>query len=116
MTGREYPETIRAFFDAMNAQDADAAAALVSDDVTVEIGPHRLSGRSAVRELALQTDDQLAFETALVELETETETGIDVRARRTQRWRSTGEIAAEEELRASFTFDDGGAISRIVLA
>jgi hypothetical protein len=54
---------VRAFFAAMNAQDADAAAAI-----------------------------------------------------RTQRWRNTGEVAAEDNLRASFTFDTDGTISKVVLA
>jgi len=116
MADREHADTVRTFFDAMNAQDADAAAVLVSDDVAVEIGPHRLAGRSAVRELALQTDDQLEFETTVLTIDAGAETEVTARASRTQRWRSSGEVAAEEELHARFTFDGDGAISGIVLA
>jgi hypothetical protein len=116
MAGREQSDVVRAFFTAMNAQDADAAAALVSDDVAIEIGPLRLLGRSAVRELAVQSDDRLAFETVPIDVQATSDTVIDARALRTQRWRSTGEVAAEEELHARFTFDDDGAISAVVLA
>ena len=115
MSTREQAEAVRAFFAAMNAQDADAAAALVSDDVSIALGSHRVAGRSAVRELALQTDDQLTFETVPLELHAESDTVIAVRAQRTQRWRATGEIAAEETLHARFIFDGDGAISGIAL-
>jgi ketosteroid isomerase-like protein len=116
MAGRKHSDVVRAFFAAMNAQDADAAAALVTDDVAIDLGPHRLAGRSAVRDLALQADDQLAFETVPIDLDATSDTVIAARAVRTQRWRSTGEVAAEEELHAHFTFDGDGTISRIVLA
>lgn len=112
---REHAGTVRAFFDAMNAQDADAAAALVSEDVAVQLGPHRFAGRSAVRELAVQTDDQLAFETVVLALDAGSDADIRARALRTQRWRSTGEVADESELHARFTFDGSGSITRIVL-
>lgn len=58
---------------------------------------------------------QLTFETVPLELHAESDTVIAVRALRTQRWRVTGEIAAEETLHARFTFDGDGAISSIVL-
>jgi len=115
MGSRAQPDVVRAFFSAMNDADADAAADLVSEGVQIEIGPHRLAGRSAVRELALQADDQLAFETVPLELEAEGDTVVVVRARRTQRWRSSGEVAAEEELLARFTFDADGTIAKVAL-
>lgn len=107
---------VRAFFAAMNVQDADAAAALASEDVTIVLGPHELVGREALRELAVQTDDSLSFETVPLEIEIESATVAGVRARRVQRWRETGAIAAEEELRARFTFDADEMITRVELA
>ena len=112
----EHSDVVRAFFAAMNAQDADAAAALVGADVAIEIGPHGLSGRDAVRELALQTDEQLAFETVPQDISLASDDVVEVEAIRTQRWRNTGEVAAEDNLRASFTFDTDGTISKVVLA
>jgi hypothetical protein len=116
MATPEHSDVVRAFFAAMNAQDAGAAAALVGDDVTIEIGPHRLSGRDAVRELALQSDDQLAFETVPLDISLASDHVVEVAAIRTQRWRNTGDVAAKDNLRASFTFDSDGTISKVVLA
>ena len=107
---------IRAFFAAMNVQDADAAAALASEDVTIVLGPHELFGRDALRELAVQTDDSLSFETVPLEIEIESATVAGVRALRVQRWRETDAIAAEEELSVRFTFNADETIARVELA
>jgi hypothetical protein len=53
---------VRSFFAAMNAQDAEAATALARADVTIALGPNELAGHDALRAMALQTDDQLAYE------------------------------------------------------
>jgi limonene-1,2-epoxide hydrolase len=106
---------VRAFFAAMNAQDADAAVALTREDVTIVLGPHELVGHEALRALALQRDPAVAFETVPLEIHAPSATVAEVRARRIQRWRETGAVAAEEELRASVTFDPGGAIVRVEL-
>jgi hypothetical protein len=111
---------VHAFFAAMNAQDADAAVALACEDVTIVLGSHELVGQQALRELALQTDPAVAFETVPVEITTEitteSATVVDVSARRVQRWRETGAVAAEERLRVRMTFDSGGAIARVELS
>jgi hypothetical protein len=111
------PETAVAnFFGAMNAHDPDAAGALVADGVQVAFGPsHVFTGRDAVRELALQEHPELVFETVPVGFETDGQ-AVTVNARRTQRWRADGEIAAEEELEARFLFDAAGLISRVELS
>ncbi len=116
MTDPAFQAVISAFFVAMNAQDADAAAALTREDVTIALGPHELRGRDALRELALQTDDQLSFELVPHRFEVESAGCVGVSARRIGRWRSNGEIAAEEDVHARFTLDSDGTIARVELA
>ena len=107
---------IETFFAAMNAQDADAAAALVAPDVEIVMGPHVLTGHAALRELALQEDPQLVFETVPVKVDAERDTRATVLARRTSRWRESGEIAAEEDVRVLFDLDADGLITRLELS
>jgi hypothetical protein len=104
---------IRAFFDAMNAQDADAAVALTRDDVVVAFGPNELQGHEALRELATQVDEQLSAEITPVGFEPEGPSTVRVSARRTDRWRSTGETATERDVQARFSLDADGAIARV---
>jgi hypothetical protein len=98
----------------MNAHDADTAAALVEPDVEVVFGPQAFVGRDAVRELAEQEHPELVFETLAIGFEAHPG-GVDVAARRVQRWRQTGETAAEEELQARFSFGPDGLIRRVEL-
>jgi hypothetical protein len=110
------PETaIAAFFAAMNRHDADTAASLVVPDVEIVLGPHALTGRQAVRELAVQEDAELVFETVPVSFAADGD-HVDVTARRLQRWRQTGEVAVDEELQARFTLDSEGLIVRVELS
>jgi hypothetical protein len=115
LTGPASEAVIRAFFAAMNAQDTDAAVALTRPDVTIALGPNELAGHEALRELALQTDDQLSFELVPLRFEAESTGSVSVSARRTGRWRSTGEIATEDDVRARFTLDPDGTIARVEL-
>ena len=110
-----FETVIREFFAAMNAQDADAAAALAREDITISIGPNEFAGRDALRELALQADDQLSFEIVPFLFEPEGENRVGVSARRVARWRSTGELAGESDVQARFTLDPDGAITRVEL-
>jgi ketosteroid isomerase-like protein len=107
-------ETISRFFAAMNAHDGDDAAALVDPDVEVAFGPQIFAGRDAVRELALEEHPELVFETLPVSFDARSD-GVDVAARRVQRWRKTGEVAAEEELQARFSFGPDELIRRVAL-
>jgi hypothetical protein len=107
-------ETISSFFEAMNAHDAEGAAALADPDVEIAFGPQAFSGRDAVRELAEQEHPELVFETLPISFEASAE-GVDVAARRIQRWRQTGEVAAEEQLQARFSFGPDGLIRRVAL-
>jgi hypothetical protein len=116
VTDPTFEAVISAFFAAMNAQDPDAAAALTREDVAIALGPHEHRGRGALRELALQTDDQLSFELVPLRFEAESAGCVSVSARRIGRWRSTGEIAAEEDVLARFTLDPDGTIARVELA
>jgi hypothetical protein len=104
---------IRAFFDAMNAQDADAAVALTRDDVVVAFGPNELQGHEALRELATQVDEQLSAEITPVGFEPEGPSSVSVSARRIDRWRSTGETATERDVQAHFSLDAAGVITRV---
>jgi hypothetical protein len=107
--------SVAAFFAAMNANDADGAAALVGPQVEIMFGPNTFVGRDAVRGLALQQDPQLLVETTPISFET---AGDDVRveARRVQRWRDSGELAGDEPLQARFALDVEGLIIRIELS
>jgi SnoaL-like protein len=105
---------IGAFFDAMNAQDADAAVALTREDVVVSFGgPTEFQGHEALRELATQVDEQLSAEITPLGFEPEAPGRVLVSVRRTDRWRSTGEIATEREIGARFSLDADGAIARV---
>jgi hypothetical protein len=107
-------EAISQFFAAMNAHDGEGAAALVDPDVEIALGPQAFSGRDAVRELAEQEHPELVFETVPVNFEARAD-DVHVDARRVQRWRQTGEVAAEEELQARFSFGADGLIRRVEL-
>jgi limonene-1,2-epoxide hydrolase len=106
---------VRSFFAAMNAQDADAAVALARADVAIALGPSRLVGHDALRALAVQTDDQLSFEWVARDVRDDGER-VTVHAQRIQRWRTTGEVAARDEVSALFSLDASGVIARIELA
>lgn len=106
---------ISAFFAAMNTQDADTAASLVDPNVEIALGPHVFSGRDAVRELAVQEDAELVFETVPVTFDVDGN-HVTVVARRVQRWRESGEIAVKEELQARFELDSAGLITRVELS
>jgi hypothetical protein len=100
----------------MNTHDADTAETLVAPDVEIVMGPHARTGRTAVREFALQEDPELVFETVPVNVEPESGTRIAVQARRTSRWRESGDVAAEEDVRVRFDFGADGLITRIELS
>ena len=105
--------TIRAFFDAMNAQDADGAVALTREDVVVAFGgPNEFQGHDALRGLATQVDEQLSAEITPLGFQTETPGTVLVSAQRTDRWRSTGEIASAREIEARFSLGTDGTIAR----
>jgi len=107
---------IAAFFAAMNEHDADTAASLVDPNVAIVLGgSHVFNGREAVRELAVQEDTELVFETALVSFDADGDR-MNVTARRVQRWRESGEIAVDEELQARFELDSAGLITRVELS
>src|SRR3954470_9132583 len=100
--------TVHAFFAAMNAQDADAVTALARPDITIAFGPNEVSGHEGLRELALQTDDQLPSEWVPVRVTQEDGGRVNVDARRVQRWRETGDVASEDEMQVHFVLDDAG--------
>jgi hypothetical protein len=105
----------KAFFAAMNAHDADTAASLVDPSVEIVLGPHVMTGREAIRELAVQEDAELEFETVPVSFEADGD-HVNVTARRVQRWRQSGEIAVDEEVQARFDLDSEGLITRAELS
>jgi ketosteroid isomerase-like protein len=107
---------IETFFSAMNARDADAAAAVVHPDVEITLGGHVLSGQASVRELALQEDPQLVFENVPVRVEAESDTRFVVAARRTSHWRESGELAAQDDYQVVFDLDATGVITRIEMS
>ena len=116
MANHSNPErAIATFFAAMNTHDGDAAAALVDPNVEMTIGSELFIGRDAIRELAVQKDPQLAFETVPVAFKGDSN-HMNVEARRVQRWRHSGEIAADEDVRALFALDSRGLITHVQLS
>jgi hypothetical protein len=116
MAAHSNPErAITTFFAAMNSHNCDAAAALVDPNVEVALGSQLLIGRDAIRELAAQEDPQLVFETVPVAFRGDSNQ-MNVEARRVQRWRHTGEIAADEDVHARFTLNSGGLITHVQLS
>jgi ketosteroid isomerase-like protein len=107
---------IDGFFSAMNARDADAAAAVVHPDVEITLGPNAFNGQAAIRELALQQDPQLVFENVPVSVEAESDTRFVVAARRTSHWRESGELAAQDDYQVVFDLDADGLITRIEMS
>ncbi len=115
MANHSNPErAIATFFAAMNTHDGDAAAALVDPNVEIMLGSQLFIGRDAIRELAVQKDPQLAFETVPATFKGDSN-HMNVEARRVQRWRQTGEIAADEDVQARFSLDPGGLITHVQL-
>ena len=106
---------IAAFFAAMNENDADTAASLVDANVEIALGPHVMTGRDAVRELAVQEDAELEFETVPVSFDVDGD-HVNVTARRVQRWRDSGEIATDDEVQARIDLGDAGLITRVQLS
>ena len=115
MVDADAQNTITAFFAAMNEHDADAAAALVEPGVEIAFGSNVFSGAEAVRELALQDHPELVFATTPISFEADGDR-IAVAARRVQRWREGGEIAVEQNVRASFALAPSGLIARVELS
>jgi hypothetical protein len=105
----------KAFFAAMNAHDADTVASLVDPSVEIVLGPHVMTGREAIRELAVQEDAELEFETVPVRFDSDGN-HMNVSTRRVQRWRQSGEIAVEEDVEARFDLDSAGLITRVELS
>ena len=116
MAAHSNPErAIATFLAAMNTHDGAAVAALVDPNVEITLGSQLFIGRDAIRELAEQEDPQLAFETVPVRFKGDSH-HMNVEARRVQRWRHTGEIAADEDVQARFSLDSGGLITRVQLS
>jgi len=107
---------IRAFFDAMNAQDADAAVALTRDDVVIAFGPNEAQGHEALGELATQVDEQLSAEITPVDFELESPSSVRVSARRVDRWRARARRRPSGTSRPRFSLDADGAITRVDFA
>ena len=115
MAAHSNPErAIATFFAAMNTHDGDAAAALVDPNVEITLGSQLFIGRDAIRELAVQKDPQLAFETVPVAFNGDSN-HMNVEARRVQRWRHTGVIAVDEDVQARFSLDPRGLITHVQL-
>ena len=116
MTRAGSESVVRAFFAAMNAQDAEAAVSFARADVAIALGSNSLVGHDALQTLALQTDDQLSFEWVATNVRHDGGEHVAVDAQRVQRWRATGEIASQDEVHVLFTLDASGAIARIEFA
>ncbi|HET7856364.1 MAG TPA: nuclear transport factor 2 family protein [Gaiellaceae bacterium] len=105
-------DTIRRFCDAMNANDADAVAALAHPAIVIQIGPHRAEGIEALREMARQAGPEtLDSRVEVVDIEGG-EGKFEISARRVQRWAETNEIASEEELSVFIDLDERGLVTR----
>jgi limonene-1,2-epoxide hydrolase len=108
-------DTVRRFFDAMNAHDADAVAALVAPSIVIEMGPQRAEGVEAVRQIASDAGPG-TLRSRVDILEITREGGrFELTARRVQHWTETNELASEERLQAVFHLDEQGLVTRAEL-
>jgi SnoaL-like domain len=107
--------TIRRFFDAMNAHDADAVAALVAASIVIRMGPQSAEGVEAVREIASQPGPATLSSTVEIGDLIEADGRFEITAQRVQRWTETNELASTEELKAVFYLDAHGLVTRAEL-
>jgi ketosteroid isomerase-like protein len=106
-------EAIATYLDAASRRDADAAAALVTDDVELRMGPHSARGVVALRELAASGPEHVETALSLVDVRTDGDDSVAT-VRQVDTWRETGEVAADRTMEARFRFRDG-RISRVQL-
>lgn len=98
----------RAFTDAVNAYEHEAAAALLAEDAEV-VSP---GGTALSREAWLESRrgqeprGELSEEVVADEL-ISTGGGVELRGRLVQRWTESGEVADELPVRIAFAIDDG---------
>jgi hypothetical protein len=103
------PPVIRSLFDAMNAHDADAAAAAVDPSIEILVGPHVMTGVEVMREFASQEDPALDIVTTASSCQ-ERDGEFSVSAHRVTRWRESGELSSEEDLVMTFRLTTDGRI------
>ena len=106
---------VRAFTDAMNRRDHEAAAAMLNDDVEAVLPGGSLRGRAAWLESRRQQPppEELSEEVVADEL-TPTVDGVALRGRLVQRWVESGEVAHEMPVLIVLAIEDG-LISRLEL-
>ncbi len=104
---------IASYLDAASRRDADAAAALVTDDVELHAGLQTARGVDALRELAASGPEHVDTALSLVDVRGDGEDSVAT-IRQVDTWSETGEVATDRTMEARFRFRDG-RISRIQL-
>ena len=96
-------ELIATYLDAASRRDADAATAIVTDDVELHMGPHSATGVEALRELAASGPEHVDTVLSLVDVREEGEDTV-ASVRQVDTWRETGEVATERTMDVRFRF------------
>jgi hypothetical protein len=103
------PPAIRSLFEAMNAHDADAAAAAVDPGIEILVGPHVMTGVQVIREFALQDDPALSVRSTATSCQ-ERDGVFSVSVHRVSRWRESGELSSEEDVIMAFKLTSDGRV------
>jgi nuclear transport factor 2 (NTF2) superfamily protein len=100
-------ETVRRFIDAFNAEDLDALAATLTDDVEIQASRGLVEGREEAREWATRNPTGDLHQRLLVDEISEHGAHAIAAVRRQWYWREDGETADEQELFYVATIRDG---------
>jgi len=105
----------RQFFEAVQANDLEAAERFVDPDVET-VTPRGTVGIAACRQVLQKAsgDEQFTMEQAEPEFEAVEGDGF-ARTRETARWRETGEVAYERDFVMRLTLDDARIIRIVVM-
>jgi ketosteroid isomerase-like protein len=106
----------RQFFEAVRANDLEAAERLVDPDVETVTPRATVRGIAACRQVLQKAsgDEQFTMEQAEPEFEA-VEGDVIARTRETARWRETGEVAYERDFVMGLTLDDARIIRIVVM-
>ncbi|MBA2740726.1 MAG: nuclear transport factor 2 family protein [Actinobacteria bacterium] len=101
-------DVARAYADALDRSDDEAAADLMTEDVELVFAHGSIRGRAAWLEMRAQRTPPEHLEENVEDAEyVETSEGTEMRARLVQRWIESGEVASEQPLRVGFVIVDG---------
>jgi nuclear transport factor 2 (NTF2) superfamily protein len=101
------PETVRAFIDAFNAEDLEALAATLTEDVEIQASRGLIEGREEARRWATRNPTGELHQRLILEDLGEHGAHVIASVRRQWYWREGGETADEQTLFCVATMRDG---------